>query len=134
MPCSLDVQVYLLRSVDWTLMWFLHSSFQLVCAAVQQITSKKFSTSPITDLPKIVNKTPASMIFADDTSILFAHSNLIYFNRNIHMVFATLNKWFRTNQLSLNYNKTDYVHFTTKRNISVNLKIGFNNNLITNSS
>jgi len=26
------------------------------------------------------------------------------------------------------------VHFTTKRNMSVNLKIGFNNNFITNSS
>jgi len=88
----------------------------------------------INDLPKIINKTSAPIIFADDTSILFAHSNLIYFNRNIHMVFATLNKWFRANQLSLNFSKTNYVHFTTKRNMPFNLKIGFNNNLITNSS
>jgi len=73
-------------------------------------------------------------MFADGTSILFAHSNLIDFNRNIHIVFATLNKWFRLNQLSLNFNKTNYIHFTTKRNMSINLKIGFNNNLITNSS
>jgi hypothetical protein len=29
--------------------------------------------------------------------------------------------------------KTNYVHFTTKRNMSVNLQIGFNNNFITNS-
>ena len=43
-------------------------------------------------------------------------------------------EWFRANQLSLNFNKTNYVHFTTKRNMSVNLKIGFNNNFITNSS
>jgi hypothetical protein len=43
----------------------------------------------INDLPKIINKTSAPIIFADDTSILFAHSNLIDFNKNIHIVFTT---------------------------------------------
>ena len=88
----------------------------------------------INDLPKIINKTSAPIIFADDTSILLAHSNLIDFNKNIHILFTTLNKWLRANQLSLNFNKTNYVHFTTKQNMTVNLKIGFNNNFITNSS
>jgi hypothetical protein len=87
----------------------------------------------INHLPKIINKTSAPIIFADETSILFVHYNLIDFNRNIHIVFATLNKCFRANQFSLNINKTNYVHFTTKINVSVNFKIGFNNNLITNS-
>jgi len=32
------VCVYLLCSVDWMLLWFLYSSFQLVCAALHQIT------------------------------------------------------------------------------------------------
>ena len=85
-------------------------------------------------LPKTINKTSAPIIIADDSSILFAHSNPIDFNKNIRTVFATLNKWLRANQLSLNFNKTNYVHFTTKRNMTVNLKIGFNNNFITNSS
>jgi len=35
----------------------------------------------INDLPKIINKTSAPIIFADDTRILFAHSNLINFNK-----------------------------------------------------
>jgi hypothetical protein len=39
----------------------------------------------INDLPKIINKTSAPIIFADNTSILFAHSNLIDFNKNIHI-------------------------------------------------
>ena len=86
------------------------------------------------NLPKIINKTSAPIIFVDDTSVLFAHSNLIYFNKNICIDFTTLKKWLRATQLSLNFNKTNYVHFTTKRNMSVNLKIGFNNNFITNSS
>ena len=88
----------------------------------------------INDLLKIINKTSALIIFADDTSILFAHSNLIDLNKNIHIVFTTLNKWLRANQLSLNFKKTNYVHFITKRNMSVNLKISFNSNFITNSS
>jgi hypothetical protein len=69
----------------------------------------------INDLPKIINKTSAPIIFADDTRNLYAHSNPIDFNKNIYIVFITLNKWLRANQLSLNFNKTDYVHFTTKK-------------------
>jgi len=77
----------------------------------------------INDLPKIINKTSTTIIFADDTRILFAHSNLKDFNTNIHRVFATLNKWFRANLLSLNFNKTNYVHSATKRNMSVNSQL-----------
>jgi len=69
----------------------------------------------INDLPKLINKTSAPIIFAGDTSILFIHSNLIDFNKNISIVFTTLNKWVGSNQLSLNFNKTNYVHFTTKK-------------------
>ena len=88
----------------------------------------------INDLPKIINKTSAPIIFAYDTGILFVHSNQTDFNKNIYIVFITLNKWPRGNQLSLNFNKINYVHFTTKRNMPVYLKIGFNNNFNTNSS
>jgi hypothetical protein len=88
----------------------------------------------INDLPKIINKTSGPIIFADDTSVLFAYSNPIDLNKNICIVFTTLNKWLRANQLFLNFNKTNYVHFTTKKNMSINLKIDFNNNFITNSS
>jgi hypothetical protein len=78
----------------------------------------------VIDLPKITYKTSAPIIFANDTSILFASSNLIDCNKNIHIVFETLNEWFKSNQLSLNFSKTNYIHFATKRNISINLKIG----------
>ena len=77
------------------------------------------------DAPKTINKTSAPLIFADDTIILFAYSNVTDYN-NIHM--------FKANHLSLNLNKTNYIHPTPKRNMSINLKIGFNSNLITNSS
>jgi hypothetical protein len=44
----------------------------------------------VIDLPKITNRTSAPIIFAD-TGILFAYSNLIDCNKNIHIVFETLN-------------------------------------------
>jgi hypothetical protein len=53
-------------------------------------------------------------MFADDSSILFGHSDLIDFNKNIHIFFITLNKWFRANQLSQNFNKTNYAHFKVR--------------------
>ena len=71
----------------------------------------------INDFPKIINKTSAPIIFADDSSILFTPSNVIDLNKDIHIVFTTLNKWVRANQLSLNFNKTNYAHFKTKRNM-----------------
>ena len=74
-----------------------------------------------------------SVIFADNISILFAHSNLIDFNTNINKSLVTLNKCFKANQLYLNFNNTNYLHFTTNSNMAVTIKIGFNNNLITNS-
>jgi len=33
-----------------------------------------------------------------------------------------------------NFNKTNYLHFTTRRNMSVNITMGLNNNFITNIS
>jgi len=59
----------------------------------------------INNLRKIINKTSAPIIFADDTTILFAHSNPIDFNKNIYIVFITSNKWLTANQQSLNFNK-----------------------------
>ena len=60
----------------------------------------------INGLPKIINTTSSPIIFADDTNILFTHSNLPDLHRNIDIVFKTLNKWLRANQLFLNFKKT----------------------------
>ena len=44
----------------------------------------------VNDLPKIINKTSAPIIFVDDTSILFAYSNLLNFNKNFHIIYSQL--------------------------------------------
>ena len=43
----------------------------------------------INDLSKIINKTSATTIFAVDTCILFAHSNLTDFNNNFNLLKPT---------------------------------------------
>jgi hypothetical protein len=86
----------------------------------------------INDLPKRINKLSAPTIFADDTSILFSDSNINDFNEHIHLTFENLNRWFRMNKLSLNFNTTHYIHFITKRKMSDTLIISYNNNFINN--
>jgi hypothetical protein len=71
----------------------------------------------INDLPKVINKTSAPIIFADDTRILFTHFNSIDFNKNIHIVFTTLNKRLRENQLSVNFNKKQITYTLQLREI-----------------
>ena len=45
-----------------------------------------------------------------------------------------LNEWFDTNLLSLNYDKTQYVHFAPNGTFFHALTIGHNNKLISNST
>jgi hypothetical protein len=56
------------------------------------------------------------MLCADDTSILLTSSNLTNYNKDIRIVFELINKWFKENVLSLNFEKTHYIHFITKNN------------------
>ena len=84
-------------------------------------------------LPKIINKS-LLILFADGTSILFTSSNLTNYNKDIHIVFKLINQWFKENFLSLNFEKTHYIHFITKNNQTTNMKIGFVDKLIPNVS
>jgi hypothetical protein len=43
---------------------------------------------------------------------------------------ASINKWFRTNKLALNFEKTNFVKFVTKHNTYPSLNIGFEDKLI----
>jgi hypothetical protein len=45
-------------------------------------------------------------------------------------IFETLNKWFKANQLNLNFDKTHYIHFVTKKDKSAKLMIGYNNKFV----
>jgi hypothetical protein len=87
----------------------------------------------INDLPKIINNFAIPIIFVDDTSILLTHFNTNYFKNHIHITLEYLNRWFKSNRLYLNFNKTYYIHFTTKGKMSDIFTTRGNNNCINNT-
>jgi hypothetical protein len=85
------------------------------------------------DLPKCINNISIPISFADDISILFTHSNITKFNVNIHTVLDIIHTWFKEKFLSLNFEKTHFIHFRTRNSTSIDLEIGCDNNLISNA-
>jgi len=51
-----------------------------------------------------------NQIFAEDTSIIITNPRPSNFKDNINNIVDNINKWFRGNSLSLNFDKT--LHFT----------------------
>ena len=87
----------------------------------------------INDLPKIAQFISKASLFADDTSFIFSNPSYSDFKTTINNVFSQLNKWLDNNLLLLNYEKTQYVHFTLKGTVLHEALIGYNN-FISNST
>jgi len=77
----------------------------------------------INDLPGIINDISKPTTFADDTNIIFTHSNLTDFKDEINIVIEKTSKWFKTNSLILNFYKTHYIQFTAKFKPGVDVRI-----------
>jgi len=65
----------------------------------------------INDLPTVTAKNVQLVLYADDTSLIIANPSCIEFANKLNRVFANVNKWFRKNELFLNFNKTTYLQF-----------------------
>ena len=78
-----------------------------------------------------MSKLANSKTFADDTSIVTSNSNLEDFNNNVNFVMMELINWFWGNLLTLNYDKTHFLQFLTKKN-EIKLQITASNTIITN--
>ena len=77
----------------------------------------------INDLPRAVEHKALPIIFADDTSILLASPNNSQMQTDLNEVFAQLNKWFKSNMLLLNFDKTSFVQFTNKTTSNLDMQI-----------
>jgi hypothetical protein len=69
-------------------------------------------------------------MFADDTSIIVTNYNPKDFISDIMTAFKYLNKWFRASNLSLNFEKTHLIQFTTKNGPQINLDVSYANKTI----
>ena len=79
----------------------------------------------INDLPKAVEHKALPILFADDTSILLTSPNNIQMQRDFNQIFMQLNKWFKSNLLSLNFDKTSFIHFTNKSTCNFDMQIKY---------
>jgi hypothetical protein len=83
----------------------------------------------INDLPNVVKNKSKPILFADDTSIIATNCNPKDFIRDIMTIFEYLNKWFRANSLSFNFEKTHLIQFTTNGR-QINLDVSYTNKTI----
>jgi len=69
----------------------------------------------VNDLPITISKIAKSIIFADDTSIIITNDNKVDFINTVCLTMTEISNWFRSNLLTLNYDKTDFLQFLTKK-------------------
>ena len=104
------------------------STMQTIKCGVPQgsILGPLFFILYINDLPK-ASKLTELLIFADDTSIFFSHSNPNYLENVLNNELLNIDVWLRCNKLSVNIKKTNYVTFSPsqrKLNHSFSLSFG----------
>jgi hypothetical protein len=68
----------------------------------------------INDILKAVGHKAYPILFADDTSILLTSPNNTQMQSDLNIVFEQLNKFFKSNLLLLNSDKTYFIQFTNK--------------------
>ena len=56
-----------------------------------------------------------SILFADDTSIIIANTNVHEYKHNIKVAIHEINNWFVNNLLTVNFDKTYFLQFFTKK-------------------
>jgi len=76
----------------------------------------------INDLPNLASTGTKILLYADNTSIIVTSSHLENFETKIDNIFGDINNWFKVNQLTLNYNKTNYLQFNMKNSWDCELK------------
>jgi hypothetical protein len=70
-------------------------------------------------------------LFADNTSMIITKSDPMYFTNTINRNIIKINKWLKSNSLSLNVDKTNFLQFHTKTNQNYDLQISYENEQIT---
>jgi hypothetical protein len=78
-------------------------------------------------LPLIAGTNSKIVLFADDTSTIITSSNQVELKSILYKTLSNLNLWFKANLLSLNINKTYFLHFRNNKNIDNTLEINYLN-------
>jgi len=79
----------------------------------------------INDLPKAVEHKALPILFADDTSILLTSPKNTQVQSDFNIIFEHLIKWFKSNFLFLNFDKTYFIQFTNKSICTSDIQITY---------
>jgi len=88
----------------------------------------------INDLSQITHENSKVILYADDTSIIITSPNPSNYENIVIKIFEDINRWFNSNLLSLNLEKTHYMQFRNKNSAPIDLNIGHENKNITKTS
>ena len=86
----------------------------------------------INDLALSIGNLATPILFADDTSIIISNTDPGEFKRNVSEVLTETSKWFQSNFLSLNCDKTHFLQFFTKKQTELQIQITTPNSVISN--
>ena len=83
---------------------------------------------------KTISEISNPTLFADDTSIIIANPTPTEFIKNINQLICKIIRWFQSDMLFLNYDKTYLMQFLTKKNKEIDIQVSVANKHITNIS
>jgi hypothetical protein len=87
----------------------------------------------INDLPKVISDISKPILYDDDTSIVIFDKDLEKFKFTINTTFDRINKWFQSNFLSLNFERTKFLQLLTKNSYEIDIQVSYNKNKIDNT-
>jgi hypothetical protein len=79
----------------------------------------------INDLPKAVEHKALPILFTDDTSILLTNPKITQMQSDFNIIFEQLIKWFKSNFLFLNFDKTHFIQFSNKSHCTSDIQIKY---------
>jgi hypothetical protein len=86
----------------------------------------------INDLPFAISEISDPVLYADDTSLIITNSDSQMFEKDLNAALLKLKKWFNSNLLLLNLEKTYFLQFLTKNKRVIGMHTQYENRQISN--
>lgn len=123
------IRSYLLNREQFVQFRYTCSSFNKIKCGVPQgsILGPLLFILYINDLPNAL-ELAKSFLFADDTSVYYSHLDIKNLEIILNRELANLDVWMKSNKLSVNISKTNYVIFRPRqRKLNINLCLQYDN-------
>ena len=79
----------------------------------------------VNHLTKTINGKSKTILFADDTSVIITSSNFEDFKKRITTELASLNMWFKSSKLTMDFGKTHFTQSTSKNSHQIDLDVNY---------